>query len=212
MRKTYAKSCPTCKTEFTTTRESKKFCCFDCCLKPGARSPRSPNGSGGIGPFGYRYIRRSGIRMLEHRAIMEDHLGRSLTKKEVVHHKDRNKLNNSIENLELLKSQSEHASLHIKRFADETRKECSRCFVIKDRSEFRKRSRGHNKDPHQAYCRQCCAEDFKERRAKAGPCSLCGEGVGAYGGKCSKCTARIYRERHSKNLTPPVRSRQAATY
>lgn len=51
-----------------------------------------------------RYIR-------EHRLIMEKHLGRYLTPLEIVHHKDGNKQNNKIENLQLFKNNSEH-SLH----------------------------------------------------------------------------------------------------
>jgi hypothetical protein len=35
----------------------------------------------------------------EHRRIMEQHLGRRLLEDEVVHHRDRNKLNNAISNL-----------------------------------------------------------------------------------------------------------------
>lgn len=48
----------------------------------------------------------------EHRLVMERHLGRILDKEEVVHHKDRNRSNNSIDNLELKKSQSEHMQEH----------------------------------------------------------------------------------------------------
>ena len=40
--------------------------------------------------------------VLEHRVVMENYLGRLLTKGEVVHHLDGNKHNNQIENLELL--------------------------------------------------------------------------------------------------------------
>ena len=47
-----------------------------------------------------------------HRAIMESHLGRALKSGEVVHHKDGNKRNNSIDNLQLFSSQSEHVRWH----------------------------------------------------------------------------------------------------
>ena len=47
----------------------------------------------------------------EHRLIMENHIGRFLTDSEVVHHKDSNRSNNTIDNLELL-TISEHHRLH----------------------------------------------------------------------------------------------------
>lgn len=50
----------------------------------------------------------------EHRLIMEQHLGRSLRKDEVVHHIDHNKLNNNILNLQLT-TLSEHSRYHAKR-------------------------------------------------------------------------------------------------
>jgi len=46
--------------------------------------------------------------MREHRLVMEQHLGRYLTANEVVHHKDRDKLNNTFGNLELFAHNSEH--------------------------------------------------------------------------------------------------------
>lgn len=49
--------------------------------------------------------------VLEHRLIMEVHLGRFLDTKESVHHKDGNGLNNSLDNLELL-TRTEHAKEH----------------------------------------------------------------------------------------------------
>jgi hypothetical protein len=48
------------------------------------------------------------IYVKEHRLIMEQHIGRYLTDQEVVHHIDKNKTNNSIENLLLFKDHSEH--------------------------------------------------------------------------------------------------------
>lgn len=48
--------------------------------------------------------------VLEHRLVMEQHLGRYLDPREVVHHKDGDKKNNSIENLELFSQNSAHLS------------------------------------------------------------------------------------------------------
>lgn len=52
--------------------------------------------------FGYVYL---------HRIIVENHLNRILAPDEIVHHKDGNRKNNNIKNLEVMK-QSEHARKH----------------------------------------------------------------------------------------------------
>ena len=75
-----------------------------------------PNTGGHIRTLGgntqYRLIRLgSGPQVLEHRYVMEQHLGRKLLTTEIVHHIDGDGLNNNISNLELM-SQSDHRIEH----------------------------------------------------------------------------------------------------
>lgn len=83
----------------------------DMCQKHYVRSRRygdphfikiAPAGSGYVSKTdGYRYMLVDGRKTLEHRIVMENHLGRKLLPGENVHHKNGNRLDNRIDNLEL---------------------------------------------------------------------------------------------------------------
>ena len=70
----------------------------------------------------YKAIRVNGVKYDEHRYIMEQHLGRKLTRYEVVHHINGDKRDNRLENLEVV-SLSDHSRNHTigRKHSDETR-------------------------------------------------------------------------------------------
>lgn len=96
------------------------------------------NGSIGHRPYNYnggKYMHKGYVLLLqknhplsrdgyvyEHRIVMEQHIGRFLSEKEVVHHKNNIRSDNRIENLELLSSQSEHFKEHIHEIMEINRK------------------------------------------------------------------------------------------
>lgn len=96
--------------------------------------------------------------VLLHRVVVENHLGRVLSDDEVVHHKDRNKFNNNIENLEVL-TNSEHAKLHAKKGRTCIELVCPECGRI-----FYKEKREIKKDQKQIFCSRKCNGLFQRKR------------------------------------------------
>ena len=66
-----------------------------------AQSLRKPRGSGYLHKNGYRSVWRGNVRIAEHRAVMEEDLGRPLHPWENIHHKNGMRADNRIDNLEL---------------------------------------------------------------------------------------------------------------
>ena len=64
-----------------------------------------------VGKENHPYASKDGY-VFEHRLVMEQHLGRYLTKEEQIHHKNKITNDNRIENLLLISSNSNHMKLH----------------------------------------------------------------------------------------------------
>lgn len=62
---------------------------------------------------GYVLLNINGKKFYEHRVVMEKHLGRPLTRSEVVHHINKKLDDNRLENLMLFKDHSDHVKHHI---------------------------------------------------------------------------------------------------
>jgi NAD-dependent dihydropyrimidine dehydrogenase PreA subunit len=109
--------------------------------------------------------------VFEHRVIMEQHLGRELTSQEVIHHRDGNKQNNAIENLEIISSGALHRKMHAKLFQSATKKQCGTCLETKNRTEFYLDNRfgkhvTKHWDTHKTTCKECHKRYYREYRQK----------------------------------------------
>ena len=89
--------------------EGRRFCSRACADK-GRRTTRV-----GDDEFRarYRQVKVDGVKYLEHRLVMERHLGRPLRRDEQVHHINHNRLDNRIENLEVVTAK-DHGLRHTK--------------------------------------------------------------------------------------------------
>lgn len=96
-------------------KEGKPTLCWPCANKSRnflAVGEKNGHWKHGLNKQGYKRINIGGNRILEHKHVMERFLGRCLSSEEIVHHIDMDKENNSIKNLWLCKSNSDHRFLH----------------------------------------------------------------------------------------------------
>lgn len=95
---------------------------------------RRVDGTGSISTDGYVQICKNGKRYRLHRYLMEQYLGRVLERREFVHHKDHNKLNNTLDNLQIMLD-GEHSRHHNRKWTPGG-KTCTRCHKFKPLTDF----------------------------------------------------------------------------
>ncbi len=98
------------------------FCSKECstsarrgCNNPSWKGGTRTNGCGYVLVYSANHPNRDANNcVLEHRLVMEEHVGWLLRKEEVVHHKDGDKSNNALSNLVLFASNREHEKEHLR--------------------------------------------------------------------------------------------------
>lgn len=142
-----------------------KFCSHICHAKkilndPVNRAKRkyksgkeNPHYKGGyVRKDGYRIIYVDSVAQYEHRYVVEKHLGVKLTFDQNIHHKDGNKLNNNIENLEVI-SRADHISQkHPCKKNPEIFTECRMCNRTFSAKKYRKKI--------QVFCSKNCMYSY----------------------------------------------------
>jgi hypothetical protein len=130
------KVCEECEIRFEANRAPRRFCGKPCAQRSNARKGRGVSGLRGrhrlktgrrVDRDGYFRVltgshpfKRKTHYMLEHVRTMETSIGRRILLSEVVHHRDHNRQNNALSNLELM-DRSTHSKLHAKRARDASR-------------------------------------------------------------------------------------------
>ena len=96
------------------------------------------------------------------RYLMEQHLGRKLTNEEEVHHKDHNKMNDVIENLEVKNKTAHRREHNIKPIIIEHCYICGSNIIVDSRRRAN-HYRGKNKNPDKWFCSKHCSGIFGQK-------------------------------------------------
>ncbi len=126
----------------------------------------------------YKSRKVNGKNVGEHRLVMEKHIGRKLTKKEVVHHIDGDKSKNELDNLMLFPTKSAHTRYHLeigdlklksgsnKKKLVNGKLRCFHCCEFKTLEEFVTRKAAHL--GVRGVCKQCYS--LRRSKQEAGMC------------------------------------------
>lgn len=127
---------------------------------------RRKYGTGKISKRGYLFVRRDGRYIQMHRYVAEQALGKPLPEEAVVHHWDRDELNNSNENLLICPDQSYHMLIHARMDAmdatgDPDKRRCKICGCYDDTRNLCKIG-SRNRLAHRA----CAQKAWREAKRK----------------------------------------------
>jgi hypothetical protein len=112
-RKREPRECDGCGATYVPKHMGGKFCSRECYLENGcARRYTLPDGYVRVWVPKGTPGRGSGGRMLEHRYVMQESLGRALAEGEYVHHRNGDRADNRIENLQLVRAFHGKGSAH----------------------------------------------------------------------------------------------------
>ena len=96
------------------------------------------------------------------RYLMEQRLGRKLTNEEEVHHKDHNKMNDAIENLEVKNKTTHRREHNIKPIIIEHCYICGSDIIVNSRKRAN-HYRSKNKNPDKWFCSKHCSGIFGQK-------------------------------------------------
>ena len=131
--------CQQCGNEFQAKRKEQRFCSVPCRQRNNGKGRAGQKTGLANKPYKARLTKDGHLRMyaakhpfaegrkemMVHDMLMETHLGRRLAPTECVHHKNEDKTDNRLENLELM-THAEHSALHNRELAPKRKRKGGR--------------------------------------------------------------------------------------
>jgi HNH endonuclease len=138
-------------------------------------------GKGSIDKFGYRILWKNNRLIPEHRWLWEQANG-PIPEGLILHHRDGNKVNNDLSNLELM-SRGKHTRHHKRKWVDGC-KRCSICKNFQPLENFyhaiRKSGKDKGKRAIGSWCKACHAKRIKK-------CVDCNKPINRHATRCRSC-------------------------